>query len=329
MLTVVPFLVFSSAPVLVRFLWNSPRTAAPRHVSLTKTTDCWLSQVRGVALHSGCQTNCSDSHNNDMTQRVDGWMDGWTDGRRRGTWKCDRMRRGRRGMSGISEQDESVTGGDGYGGGVAKKTKQWAMVLSSLGGKKKTKKTPPSSAAAIAGQSWRWKSCFTPSSPLSHLFSHIWMWFLVIFQALWTDSQTQRLRNYVLVPEHDTRAQDVAADKVCTDKHTDSSEKKKKKNLHVARSVLGSRVFARRCPLSPSCHAFSWRLLLLTHWHVNHTAVTLRGELESGFVEIRGLTLALPTCYPTTAKCPTEKSVRLDLRRRKGRPESRMPIPIV
>ena len=103
------------------------------------------------------------------------------------------------------------------------------MALSSLGGKKTTKKTPPSSAAAIAGQSWGWKSCFTPSSPLSHLFSHIWMWFLVIFQALWTDSQTQRLRNYVLVPEHDTRAQDVAADKVCTDKHTDSSEKKKKK----------------------------------------------------------------------------------------------------
>lgn len=82
-------------------------------------------------------------------------------------------------------------------------------------------KTP--NPAAPVGTAEGWKSCFTPSSlahslSLSHLFSHIWMWFLVIFQALWNDSQTEGLRNYALLPEHDTRIRDVAADKVCTDK---------------------------------------------------------------------------------------------------------------
>lgn len=45
----------------------------------------------------------------------------------------------------------------------------------------------------------------------------------------------QRLRNYVLLPEHDTRVQDVVADKVCADKHTDSSETSM---LHVLKARL-------------------------------------------------------------------------------------------
>lgn len=59
-----------------RLLSEKLSTAASRHVSPTITTDCWLSQVRGVALQNfGCQTKCSDSHNNDMTQCADGCRD--------------------------------------------------------------------------------------------------------------------------------------------------------------------------------------------------------------------------------------------------------------
>lgn len=59
-----------------RLLSEKLSTAASRHVSPTITTDCWLSQVRGVALQEfGCQTKRPDSHNNDMTQCADGCRD--------------------------------------------------------------------------------------------------------------------------------------------------------------------------------------------------------------------------------------------------------------
>lgn len=56
--------------------------------------------------------------------------------------------------------------------------------------------------------------------------------------------------------------------------------------------------FVKRYPLSP---CLSCLLLLFTYRRVNHVAITLRGELE-----IWGLTLAVPTCYPTTVKYPKE-----------------------
>ena len=57
------------------------------------------------------------------------------------------------------------------------------------------------------------------------------------------------------------------------------------------------------------CHHSAMPLLLIITLYmlnVNQAAITLRGELELGIVEIWGLTLALPTCYPSTVKCPNE-----------------------
>lgn len=132
----------------------------------------------------------------------------------------------------------------------------------------------------------------------SHLLSHIWMWFLVIFQALWNDSQTESLRNYVLLPEHDTRVQDVAADKVCTDKHTDSSEASL---LHVSSSAW----FYEMLLPPPFCYTVPAYYYFKNTW-CQSSGNNLKRWVVIGIVEIWGLTLALPTCYPTTVKCPKE-----------------------
>ena len=119
------------------------------------------------------------------------------------------------GLSGISEWDESMTGGDRNEERMAR----CGTMMSSLGW----------FICTVKGKQLLWAQLrvefmFYTILSFSHLFSHIWMWFRVIFQALWNDSQTERLRNSLLLPEHDTWIQDVVADKVCTDKQNDSSE---------------------------------------------------------------------------------------------------------
>lgn len=108
-----------------------------------------------------------------------------------------------------------------------------------------------------------WKSCPRPSSPTSHLFSHIWMWFLLIFQALWNDSQTEPLKNYVLLAELDTLVHDVCGWEECTDKHSDSS---KTPELHEQESlgyVTGSP--PPKCQQSFLCDV-CWRINQVAAW---------------------------------------------------------------
>lgn len=80
-----------------------------------------------------------------------------------------------------------------------------------------------------------------------------------------------RLRNYVLLPEHDTKAQDVVRYAL---------RYLQLRNLRDACFKLGSWF----CEMLPCCHQSATALLLITLYmlNVNQAAITLRGELELG-----------------------------------------------
>lgn len=77
-------------------------------------------------------------------------------------------------MSGISEQDESVTGGDGCGGGVAKKNKTMGNGAVLPGRKKNNKKNSTIQCSGHSGAELRVEVMFyTILSPLSFVFAHM------------------------------------------------------------------------------------------------------------------------------------------------------------
>lgn len=107
---------------------------------------------------------------------------------------------------------------------------------------KKTKTCPAALASTVEGGS----HVLHHPLPLSFINPHMDV-ISSNLSGFVNDSQAERLRNYVLLAELDTRVQDVVADKVCTDKNTDSSITSK---LRVLSLTLP---FAACCHLSPFC----------------------------------------------------------------------------
>lgn len=133
-----------------------------------------------------------------------------------------------------------------------------------------------------------WKSCPRPSSPTSHLFSHIWMWFPLIFQALWNDSQTEPLENYVLLAELDTLVHDVCGSEICTDKHSDSS---KTSALHVTEHQ--STGYETGCPPCQQSLFSFWCALV----RQSSRCVIVRRKAAVETVGIWGLSLGVPKTW--------------------------------
>lgn len=128
-----------------------------------------------------------------------------------------------------------------------------------------------------------WKSCPKPFSPASHLFSHIWMWFLLIFQALQNDSQTGPLKNYVLLAELYTLVHDVVAERYALTNTLTAPKPSRCMLLSTARQVMW-----QVAPLSTVCF---WCVLACP----SSCCMIVRCETSVETVEVWGLSLGLPT----------------------------------
>lgn len=232
-----------------------------------------------------------------MTQCVDGWRDRRRKGARRNVKTC-RIRGGRGGAEtlGISEWDESVMGGDRNGErmvrcGTMMSSLYW--FISTVKGKKKT------CIAALVGTAEGGSHVLHHPLFLSFVFPHM----DVISSNLsgFVKWQPDRDWGIMFCCQNMTLGYKMLwLDKVCTDtEYTDSSETSM---MHVLSSAFG---FVKCCPLSPFRHA-SPAYYYFSNSECQSSSNNLKRRAGIGMVEIWGLTLALPTCYPTTVKCPKE-----------------------